>query len=58
MIQAPKKGSLESCKICVREKCDMVVMVWEHKHIANKKLEDAFPGKAVTLRQQVHFSVC
>lgn len=28
-----------------------VVMVWEHKHIANKKLEDAFPGKAVTLRQ-------
>ena len=28
-----------------------VVIVWEHKHIANKKLEDAFPGKAVTLRQ-------
>lgn len=28
-----------------------VVMVWEHKHIANKKLEDAFPGQAVTLRQ-------
>jgi hypothetical protein len=28
-----------------------VVMVWEHKHIANKKLEDTFPGKAVTLRQ-------
>jgi|ERR1700730_10370354 hypothetical protein len=28
-----------------------VVMVWEHKHIANKKLEDSFPGKAVTLRQ-------
>ena len=28
-----------------------VVMVWEHKHIANKKLEDAFPGEAVTLRQ-------
>jgi len=28
-----------------------VVMVWEHKHIANKKLEETFPGKAVTLRQ-------
>jgi len=28
-----------------------VVMVWEHKHIANKKLENAYPGKAVTLRQ-------
>jgi hypothetical protein len=28
-----------------------VVMVWEHKHIANKKLENSFPGKAVTLRQ-------
>jgi hypothetical protein len=26
-------------------------MVWEHKHIANKKLENAYPGKAVTLRQ-------
>jgi hypothetical protein len=28
-----------------------VVMVWEHKHIANAKLERAFPGQAVTLRQ-------
>jgi hypothetical protein len=28
-----------------------VVMVWEHKHIASKKLEAAFPGEAVTLRQ-------
>ena len=28
-----------------------VVMVWEHKHIANKKLEERFPGEAVTLRQ-------
>jgi len=28
-----------------------VVMVWEHKHIANKKLENSFPGEAVTLRQ-------
>jgi hypothetical protein len=28
-----------------------VVMVWEHKHIANKKLEDSFPREAVTLRQ-------
>jgi hypothetical protein len=28
-----------------------VVMVWEHKHIANKKLDDSFPREAVTLRQ-------
>ncbi|HXC53992.1 MAG TPA: hypothetical protein VNU97_01735 [Rhizomicrobium sp.] len=28
-----------------------VVMVWEHKHIANKKLEKAYPGQKVTLRQ-------
>jgi hypothetical protein len=28
-----------------------VVMVWEHKHIANKKLEKRFPEEAVTLRQ-------
>ena len=26
-------------------------MVWEHKHIANAKLEAAFPGQKVTLRQ-------
>jgi len=28
-----------------------VVMVWEHKHIANAKLEAGFPGEAVTLRE-------
>jgi hypothetical protein len=28
-----------------------VVMVWEHKHIANAKLEAKFPNQAVTLRQ-------
>ena len=28
-----------------------VVMVWEHKHIANKKLERAFSEEKVTLRQ-------
>jgi hypothetical protein len=28
-----------------------VVMVWEHKHIANAKLEAEFAGTAVTLRQ-------
>ena len=28
-----------------------VVMVWEHKHIANEKLEKAFEGEALTLRQ-------
>jgi hypothetical protein len=28
-----------------------VVIVWEHKHIANKKLERAFSGEKVTLRQ-------
>ena len=28
-----------------------VVMVWEHDHIAKKKLEKAFPNERVTLRQ-------
>lgn len=28
-----------------------VVMVWEHHHIADAKLEAQFPGEAVTLRQ-------
>ncbi|MEI9996471.1 MAG: hypothetical protein WDM91_17880 [Rhizomicrobium sp.] len=28
-----------------------VVMIWEHKHIANKKLEAAYPGQKITLRQ-------
>jgi hypothetical protein len=28
-----------------------VVMVWEHKHIANEKLEAKFEGEAVTLRK-------
>lgn len=28
-----------------------VVMVWEHDHIADAKLEKKFPGEAVTLRQ-------
>jgi hypothetical protein len=28
-----------------------VVMVWEHRHIANAKLEQSFPGEKVTLRQ-------
>jgi hypothetical protein len=26
-------------------------MVWEHKHIANAKLERSFPGEKVTLHQ-------
>jgi hypothetical protein len=29
----------------------IVVMVWEHKHIANAKLEVLFPGQKITLRQ-------
>ena len=28
-----------------------VLLVWEHKHIANKKLEEAYPNDKVTLRQ-------
>jgi len=28
-----------------------VVVVWEHDHIAKKKLEEQFPGEEVTLRQ-------
>ena len=31
-----------------------VVMVWEHRHIANAKLERAFPGEKVTFRQLLH----
>ncbi len=29
----------------------IVVMTWEHKHIANKGLEEKYPDKLVTLRQ-------
>jgi len=29
----------------------IVVMVWEHKHVANAKLEAVFPGQKITLRQ-------
>jgi hypothetical protein len=32
----------------------IVVMVWEHDHIAKKKLENAFPNEQVTLRQLLH----
>ena len=31
-----------------------VVMVWEHDHIADAKLEKKFPGEAVTLRKLLH----
>ena len=31
-----------------------VVMVWEHDHIADAKLEKKFSGEAVTLRQLLH----
>ncbi|MBZ0092930.1 MAG: hypothetical protein K8F27_12020 [Sulfuricellaceae bacterium] len=31
-----------------------VVMVWEHHHIADKKLEKQFPGEKVTFRQLFH----
>jgi hypothetical protein len=31
-----------------------IVMTWEHKHIANSKLEKANPGEQVTLRQLLH----
>jgi hypothetical protein len=30
------------------------VLAWEHKHIANKKLEAAYSGESVTLRQLLH----
>lgn len=32
-------------------KDEVIVMVWEHKHIADKKLEDKYPNEKVTLRQ-------
>ena len=31
-----------------------IVMSWEHKHIADQKLEKNFPGEEVTLRQLLH----
>jgi hypothetical protein len=31
-----------------------VLMIWEHNHIAKAKLEQDFPGEAVTLRQLLH----
>jgi hypothetical protein len=34
-----------------------VVMVWEHKHIANAKLEAKFEGEAVTLRKLLKLDV-
>jgi hypothetical protein len=32
----------------------IVVMTWEHKHIAKAKLEKAYPSEQVTLRQLLH----
>jgi hypothetical protein len=34
-----------------------VVMVWEHKHIANEKLEAKFEGEAVTLRKLLKLDI-
>ena len=34
----------------------IVVMTWEHKHIAKSKLEKAYPGEEVTLRQLFHLN--
>ncbi|HEX7531793.1 MAG TPA: histidine phosphatase family protein, partial [Methyloceanibacter sp.] len=34
-----------------------VVMVWEHKHIANEKLEAKFEGQAVTLRRLLKLDI-
>jgi hypothetical protein len=34
-----------------------VVMVWEHKHIANAKLEAKFEGEAVTLRKLLKLDI-
>ena len=32
----------------------IVVMTWEHQHIAKAKLEKSYPGELVTLRQLLH----
>ena len=32
-------------------------MVWEHKHIANEKLEAKFEGEAVTLRKLLKLDI-
>jgi hypothetical protein len=34
-----------------------VVMVWEHKHIANEKLEKKYEGEAVTLRKLLKLDI-
>jgi hypothetical protein len=34
-----------------------IVMVWEHKHIANAKLEAKYEGEAVTLRKLLKLDV-
>jgi hypothetical protein len=34
-----------------------VVMVWEHKHIANEKLENKYEGEAVTLRKLLKLDI-
>lgn len=31
-----------------------VVIAWEHRHIADPRLESRFPGQLVTLRQLLH----
>jgi hypothetical protein len=31
-----------------------VIMVWEHKHVAKRKLEEDYPNEQVTLRQLLH----
>ncbi len=34
----------------------IVVMTWEHKHIANEKLEESYPKERVTLRQLLNIA--
>ena len=34
----------------------IVIVIWEHKHIANLNLERIFPGQEVTFRQLLHLS--
>ena len=53
---APRKPRATSCRTR-RLNGKTVVMVWEHKHIANEKLEAKFEGQGVTLRQLLKLDI-
>jgi hypothetical protein len=70
VVPLPKSAADEEKELDARTRADaadvmgnpaydgkIVVMVWEHKHIANKKLQDKHPTDGVTLRQLLNLGV-